>query len=100
MLSPAVGSVGAELMMNSRDVKETAKSQMASLSMIEGNVELLECQAYVLLRVGAHVVGSILDFTSDAHRGRLRHTHHGILVGEGSRFQSRRHCLVSYAVTK
>lgn len=76
--------------MNSRDVKETSESQMASLSTIEGNIELWECQAYVLLRVGTHVVGSVLDFTSDAYRGRSRHTGRGMLLGEGSRFQSHR----------
>ena len=60
--------------MNSRDVKETSESQMASLSTIEGNIELWERQAYVLLRVGTHVVGSVLDFTSGAYGGRSMYT--------------------------
>lgn len=76
--------------MNSRDVKESSESQMASLSTIEGNIELWECQAYVLLRVGTHVVGSVLDFTSDAYGGRLGPVGRGMLFGEGSRFQSHR----------
>jgi hypothetical protein len=76
--------------MNSRDVKETSESQMVSLSMIEENIELWECLAYVLLRVGTHVVGSVLDFTSDAYRGRPRHTGRICCCGGGSRFQSHR----------
>jgi hypothetical protein len=84
-----VGSLGAQLM-NSRDVKETSESQIVSLSTIGGNIELWECQAYVLLRVGTHVVGSALDFTSDAYRGRSRPTGRNMLFGEESRFQSHR----------
>ena len=78
--------------MNSRDVKETSESQMASLSTIEGNIELWERQAYVLLRVGTHVVGSVLDFTSGAYGGRSMYTGGGMrmLFGEGSRSQSHR----------
>jgi hypothetical protein len=49
--------------MNSRDVKGT--SEMALPSAIEGNIELWECQAHVLLRVGAHVVGSALYYKAD-----------------------------------
>jgi hypothetical protein len=89
--------------MTSRDVKETSESQMVSPSTIEGNIELWEYQAYVLLvwlRVGTHVVGSVLDFTSDAYRGCSRHTGRGMLFGKGSRFQSHRRLFVSYAATK
>ena len=44
---------------------------MASTLTIEGSIELWECQAYVLpvcLQVSVRVVGSVLDFMSDAYR--------------------------------
>jgi hypothetical protein len=50
--------------------------------MTEGNMELWECQTYVLLvwlRVGTYVVGSVLNFTSDAYRDRSKHTGRGML---------------------
>lgn len=71
---PVVGSVDVQLM-NSRDVTETSGSQLASPSTMEGGIELRECQAYVWLRYGTHVMGSLLYKNLRVmHTGPSRHT--------------------------